>query len=143
MVPVFKLGLCFSVTMHIVNLWQYNVCCIWSGVTRCTLLMVIYPFRMHQCRLHAVHWSHIGILMRLLSAPPYLFYISICWHCGPRVFGLVGWKSLAPSLLLPTFFNNYNNNNNKTFFKNFSQDDSRDLYTEGANKYMNMYLYIY
>ena len=46
------------------------LCCIRSGVTRCTLLMVLYVDRMCQCGLHAALWSHIGIIMRLLAAEP-------------------------------------------------------------------------
>ena len=34
-----------------------------SGVTSCTLLMVIYLDRMCQCGLQAMLWSHIGTLM--------------------------------------------------------------------------------
>ena len=46
------------------------VCSIRSGVTRYTLLMVLYLNRMCQCRLHAVLWSHIGTLMHRLAAEP-------------------------------------------------------------------------
>ena len=53
-----------------------------SGVTRCTLLMVLYLDSMCQCRLHAVLCSHIGILMRRLVAEPCsttrLFFPSQC-----------------------------------------------------------------
>ena len=42
MVPGFSLGLCLSVTFLIVDPWQYCVCFIRSGVTRCTLLKVLY-----------------------------------------------------------------------------------------------------
>ena len=48
----------------------FSVCCIRSGVTRCTRLMMRYLDRMCQCGLHAVTWSHIGILMRHLAAEP-------------------------------------------------------------------------
>ena len=41
-----------------------------SGVTRCTLFMVLYLCLMRQCGLHAVLWSHIGILISLLSPEP-------------------------------------------------------------------------
>ena len=44
------------------------ICCIRSGVARCIHLMVIFLDRMCQCWLHAVSWSHIGILMRRLAA---------------------------------------------------------------------------
>ena len=40
---------CLSVTLLIVDLWQYCVCCIRSGVTRCTLFMVLYLYRICKC----------------------------------------------------------------------------------------------
>ena len=40
-VPSFSLGVWLSVTLLIIDLWQYCVCCIRSGVTRCILLMVL------------------------------------------------------------------------------------------------------
>ena len=36
----FLSGVCLSVTLHIVALWQYYACCTRSGVTRCTLFVV-------------------------------------------------------------------------------------------------------
>ena len=59
-----------SLALLIVDPWQYCVCCIRSGATWCTLLMVLYLDRMFQCGLHAVIWSHIGALMRLLAVEP-------------------------------------------------------------------------
>ena len=56
-------GVCLSATLLIVGVWQYRVCCKISGVTRYN----IYLRRMCQCRLHAVLWSHIGIIIRLLA----------------------------------------------------------------------------
>ena len=50
----------------IVDPWQYCVCCIRSGVTRCNLVMVLYLDRTSQCGFLAVLWSHIGTLMRRL-----------------------------------------------------------------------------
>ena len=41
-----------------------------SGVTWCTLFMVLFLCRMCQCGLHAVLWLHIGTLMLLLAAEP-------------------------------------------------------------------------
>ena len=64
----FYLGECFSVILLIVDPWQSFVCFIRSGVTRCTLLMVLYLDRMCQCGLHAVIWSHIGTLLHRLAA---------------------------------------------------------------------------
>ena len=66
-------------TLHIVDLWQYYVCCTRSGVTRCTLFMVLFLYRLCRCGLHAVLWSHISALMRLLAAEP----LSIAGHLFP------------------------------------------------------------
>ena len=41
-----------------------------SGVTPCTLLMVLSLDRMCQLGLHAVLWLHIGTLMHILAAEP-------------------------------------------------------------------------
>ena len=59
-----------SVTFLIVDPWQSCICFIRSGVTPCTLLMVLYQDFMCQSGLHAVLWSHIGILLRLHAAEP-------------------------------------------------------------------------
>ena len=69
-VPGFQLVVYLSVTFLIVDPWQSCVCFIRSGVTRFTLLMVLYLDRMCQCGLHAVLWSHIGTLMHRLAAEP-------------------------------------------------------------------------
>ena len=58
-------------TLYIVDLWQYYICCRRSDVIRCTPFMVLYRCRMCQWGLHVVLFSHIGILMRLLAAEPY------------------------------------------------------------------------
>ena len=62
--------MCLSATFLIVAPWQSCVCFIRSGVTQCTLLMVIYLDRMCQCGLRVVLWSHIGTLMHHLTAEP-------------------------------------------------------------------------
>ena len=54
----------------IVDPWQSCVCFIRSAVIRCTLLMVLYLYRMCQRGLHTVLWSHIGTLMHRLAAEP-------------------------------------------------------------------------
>ena len=54
---------------NFVDLLQFCIYCIRSGVKRCTRLMMPYLDRMCQCGLHAVRWSHIGILMRHLALP--------------------------------------------------------------------------
>ena len=64
-----------------------SICACWirSGVTRCTLVMVLYLGGMYQCGLHAVLWSHIGILIRFLAAEPRItaapLFRSLC-QCG-------------------------------------------------------------
>ena len=76
--------MCLSATLLIVDPWQSFVCFIRSGVTRCTLLMVLYLDHMCQWGLHAVLWSHIGTLMHRLAAE----------HCSTA--GLL-FPSLCPS----------------------------------------------
>ena len=63
--------------------WQSCVCFIRSGVTRCTLLIVLYLGGMCQCGLHAVLWSHIGTLMHRLAAEP-------CSTAGQDFYSLLG-----------------------------------------------------
>ena len=50
----FLTGGVLSVTLHIVTLWQYYVCCTRSGVIRCTLFVVLFVCRMCRCGLHEV-----------------------------------------------------------------------------------------
>ena len=64
----FLTGVCSSVTLLIVDPWQYCVCCKRSFVIWCTLLIVLYLDRMCQCVLHTVIWSLLGTLMSRLSA---------------------------------------------------------------------------
>ena len=121
-VPSFLLGVCLSMTLLIVDQWRSCVCFTRSGVTRCTLLMVLYLDRMCQCGLYAVLWSHIGSLMHLLAAEPrstagllfpsqcpfgtiLLTLYSIVWdrlvsRAGPMFFFIV------PKLFIGTIFNN-------------------------------------
>ena len=160
----FLTRVCFSVTLLIFDLWQSCVCCIKSGKTRYILYIVLYLCYICQYGLHAVLWSHIGILMSLLaveprstagplfpsySAPversylltlysvvwdrrvqelghclfiglsctihccliifPVLFFPSTGWYCWAGFFGLIGCRSLSPSLALLTSFNNNDN----------------------------------
>ena len=60
-----------NATFLIVDPWQSCVCFIRSGITRCTLLMVLSLDRMCQRGLHAVLWLHIDTLMHSLAAEPY------------------------------------------------------------------------
>ena len=50
----FLTGVCLSVILLIVDLLQFSVCCIRSGVNRCTRLIMRYLDRMCQCGLHEV-----------------------------------------------------------------------------------------
>ena len=69
--------------------------CIRSGVTQCTRWMMRYLDHMCQCGLHAVPWSHIGILTKLCAtslqnlAVPLDFCsplsVPLEWSCRPRV----------------------------------------------------------
>ena len=47
-------------------------------------------------------------LLEFSTVFQFLFFLSIGWYCGARVFGLIGCISLSHSLALPTFFNNNN-----------------------------------
>ena len=108
-VPSFYLGVCLLVTFLIINPWQSYVCFIRSGVTRCTLLMLLYLDLMCQCRLHVMLWSHIGTLMHCLAAEPCStarlfipFSVSLWKDRANNVFdgvGLVGFKSRANASL--------------------------------------------
>ena len=102
-------GVCSSVTYLIVNLLQFCVCCVRSGVTRCTRLMMLYLDRMCKCGLHAMPWSHIGILMCRLAVEPssttgLLFLSVFFWnYLADPVFGgvgQVGFKSMDNTFLL-------------------------------------------
>ena len=44
----------------------------------------------------------------------FLFFLSIGFHCGAGLFGLIGCTSLSLSLALPTFLNNNNNTFNES-----------------------------
>ena len=103
---------CLSVTFLIINQWQSCVCFIRSGVTRCTLLMVLYLDRICQRELHAVLWSQIGTLMVLFpsrcpSGTIMLTQYSMVWdwrvsRAGPM---LLYWpKMLYPYYSLLLFF---------------------------------------
>ena len=109
-----------SVTLTIVDLWQYHAWCIRSGVTRCTLCMALNLCSMCQCGLYSVLWPHIGIRMRLLVAgrrsPAGLLFPShgtilltlysiacdwLVWRAGPMLFY---WPTLLASILSSTVF---------------------------------------
>ena len=95
---LFLTGVCLSVTFLIVDPWQSCVCFIRSGVTRCTLLIVLYLDRMCQCGLSAVLWSHSGTLMHHLAAEPCrragLFFLSLCLS-GTILLTAIRWCGIG------------------------------------------------
>ena len=114
----FSLGACSGVSFFNWGLFACNlvyrrseavlyVCCIRSGVTQTTFFMLLYLCRMCQCGLHAVLWSHIGILMRLLAAEHRstagLLFFSQCL-CGTILLTLYSmvwdWRVLRAGPIL-------------------------------------------
>ena len=90
----FNRGVWLSATLHIVELWQYYVPCIRSGVTRCTLSMMLYLCRMCQCVARGASVSHRFIYSRLLAAE----------------------LRSTRGFLFPSQYNNNNTNNNNNFY---------------------------
>ena len=78
----FLTGVCLSVTLHIVDLCQYHVCCTKSCVIRCTLFIVLFLCLMCRCGLHAVLGSHIGTVHLCTSS---LQNLSV----SPDIYSLV------------------------------------------------------
>ena len=89
---------------------ECNGCTFW--------LIVLYLNCMCQCGLHAVPWSHIGILMRRLAAEPYsskgiVFLLSVClWNDVAALYSMVwdwrvsrAWLMLFywPNLIYPSY----------------------------------------
>ena len=66
----FLTGGVFACDIVFIDPWQSCVCFIRYGVTRCTLLIMLYLDRVCQCGLHAVFWPHIGTLMHRLAVEP-------------------------------------------------------------------------
>ena len=66
--------MCFSVKFHIVDLWQYYVCCKRPGETRCTLFMFLYMSSMCHC------WVTRGALVapRYTCATPHSITSLFC-----------------------------------------------------------------
>ena len=61
----FLTRVCLTVTLHIVALWQYYVCCTRSGVTRCTLFVVLFLCHVPVRVTHGAVIAH-----RFTCAPP-------------------------------------------------------------------------
>ena len=107
---VFLLRMRLRVTLLIVDLWQYYVCCIISGLTLCTHFMILYQYCMRHYGLHEVLWSHIGIpicVSSLQTSHYRLTFIPLSvslWNkLADQAFdgvGLVGFKGRANPFLL-------------------------------------------
>ena len=67
------------------------------------------PMLFHRHKLPYKFWSS--------TIFPILSFLSIGWHCGAGVFGLIGCRLLTQSLALQTSFNN-NHSNNKNNYNN-------------------------
>ena len=61
-------------------------------------------------RANSIYWHKLLYPFLLSTICPFLFFLSHGWHCTAGVFGRLGYRSLSPSLALPTSFN-YNNSN--------------------------------
>ena len=90
---------------HFVDLWKYFVCCFRSGVTRCTLLTVLYLDRMCRCGLHAMLRLQVGILMHRFAVHQDFYSVSVSlWNdLADLVFDgvrLADFKSRANVILL-------------------------------------------
>ena len=102
--------MCLSVTLHIVVLWQYYVCCRRSGVNRCTLFIGLFLCRICRCGLHTALWSHIGTLMRLLAAEPRSvarLLFSFQYLCGTILmtpYSMVGYWHVSRAWPMPFYW---------------------------------------
>ena len=109
----FLTGVCLSVILLIVDPGQSCVCFIRSGVTRWTLLIVLYLVHMCQCWLHAVLCSLVYTSVHLYAPPRCRiseyswtfipFSVSLWNDLANPVFdgvGLAGFKSRANTFLL-------------------------------------------
>ena len=64
-------GVCLSVELHMISLWQYYMYMLYK--IRCNPIhpLHILLYLADQCGFHAVLWSHIGPLIRLLAEEPH------------------------------------------------------------------------
>ena len=95
MVPALYLVACLTVISPIGDLWQCCVCCTRYGATRSTHFVAVYLCLMCQSGLHAVLWSHIGLLLHLPAAEPR----SSAWLLFPSQY-LSGTIWLTPYLMV-------------------------------------------
>ena len=111
-VPCYYLGVCLSVTLLIVDLLQFCVCCIRSGVTRCTHLKMLHldrtvyvPVRVTRGALVAHRYSYAPPRCRTFQPRKNFVGLSVSiWNdLADPVFdgvGLASFKSKANDFLL-------------------------------------------
>ena len=97
--------MCLSVTLHIVDLWQYYVCCTRSGVTHCTLFMVRFLCHMWQYGLLAHQYTYASPRCRTSQYCRTFIPLSVSlWNdLSIPVFdgvGLLGFKIRANAFFL-------------------------------------------
>ena len=92
---------CLSVTSLTVDLWQYYVCCIRSGVTLCTHFMMLYLYHMRVTRgaLVAHRYCYVPPSLQNFHSPLSASVERSCRHCI-RWCRTVGFKSWANDFLL-------------------------------------------
>ena len=114
-----------SVILLIVDPWQYCVCCIRLGVTRCTLLMVLYldlasagytrcsgRTSVHLCaaslqNLAVYHMTFIPLLVSLwndLANPVFDFVGLADFNSRANAFDLIGLSCPIPTINFCYFF---------------------------------------
>ena len=102
-------------TLLLVDPWQYCICCIRSGVTRCTLLMVLYldgmcmPVRVTRGALVAHRFTYAPLRCRTSQYSRTFIPLSVSlWNdLANPVFdgvGLAGFKSRANSIPTIVFY---------------------------------------
>ena len=98
-------------TLHIVDLWRYHLCCTKSGATRCTLFMALYLSRMCRacytrcCDHTSVHLSPPRCRTSQHRRTIILLSVSLWNHLGDPLFdgvGLADFKSRANGLFVGT-----------------------------------------
>ena len=125
LVPVFWLGLCLSVWHCSSSICGSTVYAVYKlGVTRSTLFLVLWLYRMRQCWLHAMLWSDIGVclcgaLQSLAILQDIILFPSQCpcvtilltlylmvWDCWVSKAGsmLIYWPNLLYLFLSSTVF---------------------------------------
>ena len=91
--------MCLSVTLHIVEPWQYYVCCTRAGVARCTLYMVLYLLYLYLV-LYLVHLTYVPLrITRGTSvAHQYAYARAYAYHITFILLSESLWNDLCDPL---------------------------------------------